>query len=55
MDKTGHMMIAVHTEGRRNGRQWMRCFLLAAVLLLAVAAVAGICLEEQAVVTDFSR
>ena len=36
MDKTGHMTIAAHTAGRRNGRQWMRRFLLAAVLLLAV-------------------
>ena len=35
MDKTGHMTIAAHTAGRRNGRQWMRRFLLAAVLLLA--------------------
>ena len=55
MDKTGHMTIAAHTAGRRNGRQWMRRFLLAAVLLLAAVAVAGICLEERAVVTDFSR
>ena len=53
MDKTGHMTIAAHTAGRRNGRQWMRRFLLAAVLLLAAVAVAGICLEERAVVTDF--
>ena len=50
MDKTGHMTIAAHTAGRRNGRQWMRRFLLAAVLLLAAVAVAGICLEERAVV-----
>lgn len=55
MDKTGHMTIAAHTAGRRNGRQWMWRFLLVAVLLLAVVAVSGICLEEQAVVTDFSR
>ena len=35
MDKTGHMTIAAHTAGRRNGRQWMRRFLLAAVLLFS--------------------
>ena len=28
MDKTGHMTIAAHTAGRRNGRQWMWRFLL---------------------------
>ena len=55
MDKTDQMTIAAHTAGRRNGRQWMWRFLLVAVLLLAVVAVSGICLEEQAVVTDFSR
>jgi hypothetical protein len=32
MDKTGHMTIAAHTAGRRNGRQcgvffwWQCCF-----------------------------
>ena len=55
MDKTGHMTIAAHTAGRRNGRQWTGRWILAAVLLLVTVAVAGSCLEEQAVVTDFSR
>ena len=35
MDKTGHMTIAAHTAGRRNGRQWMWRFLLVAVLLFS--------------------